>query len=539
MTSGRAVWAIARADFLERTRRYSFLVTLIAAVLLGYAAATGRVLMRLDDYRGVYTAGWIGTMVATVTTIFVSLVGFYVVKNAIDRDRSTRVGQILAATPLSRRSYMLGKLASNFAVLAVIVGVLAVGATVMFFVAGEDPRFDAWALLSPFLLVALPSMAIVAALALCFEAVPLLRAGFGNIVWFFGWCFAVALPELTKVPWLDPLGGWTTLSSLQPAARSAIPGYRGGMSLTISAFQETKVAETLRWPGVHWTAQGVALRLLWVAVAVLLALAAASVFDRFDGTRMLLRLNGSRRRAALTGAPLISSEALSVLSTDIVENPRLERIKHLTPLESTARSSAFGRLLSAELRLALQGSKWWWYAVAAGLLIAQFLAPLDVSRGPLLAVAWIWPTLIWSAMGAREKRFETRALLFSSSRILPRQVLACLASGFVVALVTGSGAGLRLVAARDLGGVSAWLAGAFFLPAVALFLGVVSGTSKWFEGVYVALWYIGPMNHTRGLDFTGAANGPQILHYAALYAAVAFAATLLALAARSRQIHSQ
>ena len=539
MTSGRAVWAIARADFLERTRRYSFLVTLIAAVLLGYAAATGRVLMRLDDYRGVYTAGWIGTMVATVTTIFVSLVGFYVVKNAIDRDRSTRVGQILAATPLSRRSYMLGKLASNFAVLAVIVGVLAVGATVMFFVAGEDPRFDAWALLSPFLLVALPSMAIVAALALCFEAVPLLRAGFGNIVWFFGWCFAVALPELTKVPWLDPLGGWTTLSSLQPAARSAIPGYRGGMSLTISAFQETKVAETLRWPGVHWTAQGVALRLLWVAVAVLLALAAASVFDRFDGTRMLLRLNGSRRRAALTGAPLISSEALSVLSTDIVENPRLERIKHLTPLESTARSSAFGRLLSAELRLALQGSKWWWYAVAAGLLIAQFLAPLDVSRGPLLAVAWIWPTLIWSAMGAREKRFETRALLFSSSRILPRQVLACLASGFVVALVTGSGAGLRLVAARDLGGVSAWLAGAFFLPAVALFLGVVSGTSKWFEGLYVALWYIGPMNHTRGLDFTGAANGPQILHYAAVYAAVALAATLLALAARSRQIHSQ
>jgi hypothetical protein len=83
----RAIIAIARADFLERVRRYSFLLTLLFAVFLGYLAATGRITLHLGDYRGVYTSAWIGALVAVVTTCFVSLVGFYIVKNAIDRDR--------------------------------------------------------------------------------------------------------------------------------------------------------------------------------------------------------------------------------------------------------------------------------------------------------------------------------------------------------------------------------------------------------------------------------------------------------------------
>ena len=37
MRALRVVYAIARADFLERVRRYSYLITLLFAVYLGYA----------------------------------------------------------------------------------------------------------------------------------------------------------------------------------------------------------------------------------------------------------------------------------------------------------------------------------------------------------------------------------------------------------------------------------------------------------------------------------------------------------------------
>jgi hypothetical protein len=58
VTHLRSILAIARADFFERVRRYSFLLTLFFAVFLGYAAATGRISIQLGGYRGVFTSAW-------------------------------------------------------------------------------------------------------------------------------------------------------------------------------------------------------------------------------------------------------------------------------------------------------------------------------------------------------------------------------------------------------------------------------------------------------------------------------------------------
>src|SRR6202044_2788938 len=50
---------LARADFLERGRRYSFLITLLFAMYFGYLAATGKIMLRVGNLRGVYNSAWI------------------------------------------------------------------------------------------------------------------------------------------------------------------------------------------------------------------------------------------------------------------------------------------------------------------------------------------------------------------------------------------------------------------------------------------------------------------------------------------------
>jgi hypothetical protein len=192
--------------------------------------------------------------------------------------------------------------------------------------------------------------------------------------------------------------------------------------------------------------------------------------------------------------------------------------------------------LVAELRLALKGYRWWWYAVAGGLLIAQFAAPLDISRGPLLAVAWIWPILVWSALGTREARFGTDQLLFSCARILPRQFPAAWMAGIFVAALTGLGAAVRLALAGQSAGLLAWAAGVLFIPSLALALGVWSGTSKFFEGLYTALWYVGPLNRAPGFDFTGSADGSQAGRFAPMYLGVAAILVTAAFFRRARQL---
>jgi hypothetical protein len=548
MKTWRVIFGLARADFLERVRRYSFFLTMMFALGLGYGAATGKISVNMQGYRGVYTSAWIGSLVALITTCFVTLVGFYIIKSSVDLDRQTGVGQILAATPMSKASYALGKFLSNFGVLSAMVAVLGICALGMQIFAREDRHIDAMALLAPFVLVALPAMALTAAIAVLFEMLPILRGGAGNVIWFFVWVFGgLALSDLSGKAWLDPMGFGVVSHSMMDAARKVIPDYKNGFALDISP-DRVQLLQSLRWHGVDWTAQSVGLRMAWFAFAIVLALLAAVFFDRFDGSR---RLNFSLRRvrtAKCAGAEEASGSAAAfsgaIISGAMAASAAIgsvgDRQLHLSALPVAGRNvgifGAFGRVFEAELRLALQGQRWWWYAVAAGLLIAEFFSPLEAARGPLLGIAWIWPVLIWSAMGARETRFATRGLLFSSSGILARQLPACFLAGVAVAVIAGAGVGVRLLVVGHDAEFAAWAAGALFLPALAISLGVTSGSGKAFEALLTAMCYIGPLNHTPGLDYTGSANGAATLRYAGIYLAMSAALLLIAFLARARQL---
>src|SRR5690606_7530014 len=78
----------------------------------------------------------------------------------------------------------LGKWLSNFAVLGIMVLIVLLEGIVTNLLA--DPAgFDLIKLATPLVLIALPSTALVAALAVLFESVHWLRGGLGNIVYFF------------------------------------------------------------------------------------------------------------------------------------------------------------------------------------------------------------------------------------------------------------------------------------------------------------------------------------------------------------------
>ena len=121
--------------------------------------------------------------------------------------------------------------------------------------------------------------------------------------------------------------------------------------------------------------------------------------------------------------------------------------------------------------------------------------------------AWIWPILIWSALGTREARQGTSQLVFSTPHPLRRQLPACWLAGVAIALLTGLGPALRLAAAGNSSGLAAWLTAGFFIPTLALALGVWSGSRKLFEVTYVLLWYAGPVNRISPLDYMGVAGG--------------------------------
>jgi len=270
--------------------------------------------------------------------------------------------------------------------------------------------------------------------------------------------------------------------SMGDAARAVHPDYQSGFSLSIGPDDGSPIKGTFVWNGIGWTTTAVIARFAWFGVAALIALVAALPFDRFDE---------SRRKKGTVPSFLQSSPDTALI-----------RKRGQSPFLPSFLPTVF----AGELRLMLNGRAWWFWGVVAGLIIAGALTPIDVSRGRILPFAWIWPILVWSSMGAREARDGTEELVFTAPRPLLRQLPSVYLAGVAVALLAGSGVALKCLLTGSLAALGGWLAGALFIPALALCLGAWSGGSKLFEAVYTVLWYVGPMQPIAALDFMGASN---------------------------------
>jgi hypothetical protein len=488
-SSVRVLYHMVCADFLERVRRYSFLITLAAALYLAYGVAAEKVWIVVGDgFRGQYNSAWIGALMSICCSTFLSLAGFYIVKNSVQRDTDTRVGQILAATPMRKDFYTAAKTISNFAVLACMVLILMISAVVMQLMRAEAHSFSLWKLWAPFLFFALPTMLLTSAVAVLFETVPGLRGGLGNVVYFFAWTAFLALGATGTD---DPSGLQLLYRSARNELEKISPANSDNFhfSLTIGGQQAVR---TFPWNGIEWTSQVVLMRVLWIATAIGISILASMFFHRFDPAR-LWKVSRAKK-----STPLVQTEPTPVASTQ-----PMVTADHLTPLARSRGSSRFMALLWSEFRLMLKGQPWWWYAGAAGMLVGQVVSPEADMQSGFLVAAWIWPIFLWSQMGCREARCATGTLLFSSERSLTRQLPALWTAGVLLAFLTGSGVAVRLLVSGDWHRLSAWLAGALFIPSLALVLGTWSGGSKSFEAIYTVWWYIGPAHQIPGLDFMG------------------------------------
>jgi ABC-type transport system involved in multi-copper enzyme maturation permease subunit len=204
MMSLRVLFHTVRADFLERVRRYGALITLGLTIFVTTqylpGPEAGYVALHLGGVRGIYNSAWVGGVVTIMCVIFIALPGFYLVKNAVQRDRETGVGQIIATTPIRRGEYVLGKWLSNLCFLAVIAGVAMLAALGLQILRGESLILSPGDYVMPYLLIILPMMAVVAALAVLFEAVPWLRGGAGNVIFFFSYAAALTALAFAMFP---------------------------------------------------------------------------------------------------------------------------------------------------------------------------------------------------------------------------------------------------------------------------------------------------------------------------------------------------
>jgi hypothetical protein len=531
------IYHMLRADFLERTRRNSFFVTLGLAVLIGYIfippADSTALMFAMGPWRGAYNSAWIGSVFGILIVISMPVLGFLLTKNTIERDRRSRVGQILAATPMSKPVYVLGKWLSNLAVLTAMLVLLNVMAVVMQLLRGEIFPIEFWDLSVPIWLMGFPVLALTAALAVLFESIPFLSGSVGNVVYFLAWHIfmdTLAVPGIfrfnigTVVPWPDPLGVTHLLAALQEIGKQVAPQFNGHINFGGAEFGV--IPQAVSFVGLPWTFAIVLGRLAWLILAGLLAFSAALPFDRFDPAR-----------TSLNGKPLPRlSFPRRKIRRPAVE-PGFAQVEHVNLTSITSRVSRlrFLSLLRAEFKLLVKGKPWWWYLVAAFVLLLGLAGPPGGSD-VTLALAMIWPVIAWSSLGMRETFFETYKLTYSAAHPFRRQFIASWLSGVLLAAIAVSGATIRMVIEGSAERLPLVLLAIIFIPSLAMALGTWSNSSRLFEVVYL-LWLFTGVNGAVPLDFMQVHETSPNEFMLAAYFTLTFILFLASLVGRWKQIY--
>ncbi len=403
-----AVLTIAGADAAERMRRFAFILTIAAALYAGYlyvpeASATYHTVV-IHGHGGIYNSAFYGATIAALSGGFLTLFGFFLVRGAIERDAECHVDAMVAASRVRKSVFVLSKWLSSAAVLWAVAGLSYLAAMVMQILRGHSLQVDPLAYVGPYLLITMPAMGFVAAVATVFDIIPFLRGVLGTIVFLILWPALLATPMSAGsggVRALDPLGFSVIASSLIGSEQRAFPRDVSS-DVNFGVIATAHIGQPFAFSGFQWTSEIVMQRLAWIAVAVLLVLLASRFFDLF-------------RR----------------------ENVRASR-RLFIDVARVIPNVPFLRIFRAELGLIASGASLWWYLGAIGIIIAGALVPFESVTKVVLPIALIWPLERISALGARERRFGVDAIVSTTAGFATKTLAFQWLAGALVAFVVCS-----------------------------------------------------------------------------------------------------
>ena len=500
MATWQRFFAILQADVRERMRTPRFWVVLalmawgtwwcFPPVESGYST-----LSLGDGSRGLYSSAWAGMGLGLIYSTLLNLIGFYLVRGTLTRDIETRVWQLLVTTPMTRGGYLLAKWASHMVVFGMIAAVGIVIALAAQWVRAEDRHIDLIELLKPLLLLSLPSLALTAMFAVWFDLVPWLRRTAGNVLFFVVWSVMLTVPvaihDDAKAK-ADPQGWISDPSGMIVAAREFkhVREAQTGKPLPIgfNLGGDAMTADSVRFDWPAWQPGGkvVASRALWLALAMLLTLAAA---------------------------PLLDWAAARGLSQEKARSNAGRSMRWLNRLLDPFARRPLGILAVAELKLALRQRRIWWWLGAMGALGAQAFAPDEGMRMALL-LAWLLPLDVLSRGVLRERDHGTGGLVFTAPHVLSRLLAARFLVGFAMLFALSLPAMLRLLVSDPLAAL-ATLTAIVSIVIWGLCLGALCRNARPFELLMIGTAYA-CLNGATVFDTAGHPLSTLTLHATAL-----------------------
>jgi len=519
----RYIYSIIKADYRQRTRSYSFLITLAVTFYVAYlfvpANTAPYTTLSITGYKAANTSAWVGGVSAMLTTFMLSLYGFMLVNSGIKKDIDTGIGSIIATTPITNFKYLLSKQLSNYLVLITITGCTFLVSLLMFYLRGKGYPFILSDFVLPYLFFALPTLFIVAALAVAGEVFLGKRTILQFIAYFFLFGAVIAASNNTDYCTsgvADPFGLSLMTSGIKHQVNTQFHENIEQLSFGF-IFESHKPFKVFVWNGLSWTGTFLLSRLLWMGFSLAIVYFSSFFFHRFD-----IKHAGGRNIKVKAEVKEATAPDSFLASVDRVQMPPVVSDYSILPLIKTEL-----------VLLTKQGNRWIWL-INGGLWIALFLVPLTIAYVYLLPILWFLQVTRWSELTTKEITNRLHYFTFASYKPLARMLPAQILAGIALALALAFPVILRSAFSSNFIAVINIINGSAFVVLLAVALGIVSGGKKLFEVTFFMLTYA-VVNKAPITDYLGSLAHPHVWGFIGLILTVNMTLILISFSIRSHQ----
>jgi len=478
--------SIIKGNYLQYVRSYSFLLTIAFTLYVAFSfipspEATYST-MRFGKFSGVYNATWIASITAIMSSMVLSLFGFFLVNGSIKKDIETRIGHIISTTRISNFKYVLAKAISNFLILFSILIIIFLMSIALFFLYGNGHAFELVIFLKSFAFIALPSTAYIAILAVCLEVLFPRKRMLQYAVFFFSFFLLILFnPEKEASALSDPFGIQYPIHQIQQQFSTLTPEENTTLSVGfISGGRDaSKLATITSFPFSSWYLAG---RLFWVVFLLVVLYGTSYFFHRFNVKQKTpTKTKVSEYTKTEKGADF---QLANITGT-------LEASYKITPL-----------IFAESIMLLRKNASWVWGLTFIG-MIASIFVPIAIAHQYILPLLWFLQITLWSDLITKDKTYRTHYFVAASYSPIHRLFFSRIIAGILLALFIALPLMLRLVFSLQVLAVLHICLGAIFIVNLAVFLGILSKSKKLFEVTFFFLTY-SCLNMVPFTDYLGA-----------------------------------
>lgn len=457
------IYNVFRADFLERTRRFSFMALCAAVMFLTFFSVPDvkapfvSVCIEPYIFRQGSNATWIPVTISLCGGILFPIVGFGFVKGNISMDRNSGFLYACQSMNMKNSDYIAGKFLSNLLMLTIMWFVAVVSAAVMLVLKfpGHMPGFYEY--ISPFMGI-YPGIVFAAAFAVILESLPIhdrFKNAAGITTLFI--MFLISYSASDHSPLIRIMDysnyGWN-MESINSVVNPVIGHdvWETGILVPGGMFSESDGTKEVFFHGLLWNSCYLADKLFLIAICLLLV-------------------------------------AVAVMALERAERERKNKAEQVRGQMGFAHSHYLGHFMF-ELKMLFRGFPKAVMILAAGLWAYSFFAPLQYVQGYVWVITLVFAMPVFSQIGCREHEYNMAEYFTTIQFSLIKQAMYSYLWGVFVLLMASIPVVLKLVWLHEYFSAFCYVVFSLFIPAAASFLGEYSKTRRTFETLFLLLCFL-------------------------------------------------